>query len=70
MTDLLKQLSEKVWVIQGRTNTGIIKLNEGQCLVVDPGQDRESAKTVYFKIKLLFTNSRSWGDIRPYGLQE
>lgn len=44
MEDLLHQLSDRVWVIQAATNTGIIKLNEGECLAVDPGGDKDNAK--------------------------
>jgi glyoxylase-like metal-dependent hydrolase (beta-lactamase superfamily II) len=53
MSNLLKQLSDKVWVIQGRTNTGIIKLSEDLCLIIDPGQDKESAKTVLESLSVL-----------------
>jgi Zn-dependent hydrolases, including glyoxylases len=55
MTDILKPLTDRAWVIQGRTNTGIIKLSEGgnRCLVIDPGQDRESAKWVMQSLNIL-----------------
>ncbi len=46
MNDHVKQISKKVWVVQGRTNTGVIQLDGRFCLVIDPGQDRESAKLV------------------------
>jgi glyoxylase-like metal-dependent hydrolase (beta-lactamase superfamily II) len=53
MTDILKPLSERVWVIQGHTNTGIIQLNENRCLIVDPGQDREHAKLIMESVNIL-----------------
>ncbi len=37
-------LAEGCWVYPGRTNAGIIELQDRTCLVIDPGQDRESAK--------------------------
>lgn len=42
----LQQLREDVWVMQGRTNTGIVKINEEHCLLIDPGQDKENVKQV------------------------
>lgn len=44
MEDILKQISERVWVIRAATNTGIIKLNDQECLVVDPGGAKDNAK--------------------------
>ncbi len=44
MEDLLHQLSDRVWVIRAATNTGIIKLNDRECLAVDPGGDKDNAK--------------------------
>lgn len=44
MEDILKQISDRVWVIRAATNTGIIKLNEKECLAVDPGGDKDNAK--------------------------
>lgn len=44
MENLLHQLSDRVWVIQVATNTGIIKLNDRECLAVDPGGDKDNAK--------------------------
>jgi glyoxylase-like metal-dependent hydrolase (beta-lactamase superfamily II) len=44
LEDLLKQISDRVWVIQAATNTGIIKLNDEECLLIDPGGDKDNAK--------------------------
>ncbi len=46
MKDLLHQISDRVWVIHAATNTGIIKLNDGECLLIDPGGDKDNAKYV------------------------
>lgn len=46
MEDLLKQISDRVWVIQAATNTGIIKLNDRECLLIDPGGDKEKGKYI------------------------
>ena len=44
MKDLLHQVADRVWVVQAATNTGIIKLNDRECLAVDPGGDKDKAK--------------------------
>lgn len=44
MEDILHQISARVWVIRGATNTGIIKLNDRECLAIDPGGDKDNAK--------------------------
>jgi glyoxylase-like metal-dependent hydrolase (beta-lactamase superfamily II) len=45
MAEQLLSLAEECWVYPGRTNTGVITLEDGRtCLVIDPGQDRDSAK--------------------------
>lgn len=44
MEDILKQISDRVWLVQAATNTGIIKLNDRECLAVDPGGDKDNAK--------------------------
>lgn len=44
LEDLLKQISDRIWIIQAATNTGIIKLNDEECFLIDPGGDRDNAK--------------------------
>lgn len=46
LEDLLKQISDRVWVIQAATNTGIIRLNDRECLLIDPGGDKEKGKYI------------------------
>lgn len=46
MEDLLKQISDRVWIIQAATNTGILKLNDEECLLIDPGGDKDNAKYI------------------------
>lgn len=53
MEDNLKQLSDRVWVVQAATNTGIIKLNDRECLAVDPGGDKDNAKYLLKVLKRL-----------------
>ncbi len=60
MEELLKQLNNKVWVIQAATNTGIIKLNNEECLIIDPGGDKDNAKYVLKTLERL--------GLRPVGV--
>ena len=53
MEDILKQISERVWVVQAATNTGIIKLNQRECLAVDPGGDKDNTKYLLKTIERL-----------------
>lgn len=53
MEDNLKQLTDRVWVIRGATNTGIIKLNDRECLLIDPGGDKDNAKYVLKTLECL-----------------
>lgn len=47
------QLREDVCVLQGRTNTGIVKLTDSHCLLIDPGQDKDSLKPLAARLELL-----------------
>lgn len=46
MDNLIKQISDRLWVIQAATNTGIVKLNGEECLLIDPGGDKDNAKYI------------------------
>jgi glyoxylase-like metal-dependent hydrolase (beta-lactamase superfamily II) len=42
----LVRVSEGVYVLEGRTNVGVVVLEGGECLVVDTGVDRDQGRRV------------------------
>jgi len=42
----LVRVSEGVYVLEGRTNVGVVVLEGGECLVVDTGIDRDQGRRV------------------------
>jgi len=47
MSSKVVKLTEDVFVVPGRTNVGIIKLDGGECVVVDTGLDEDYGRRVY-----------------------
>lgn len=43
----LRQLSERVFVLEGSTNIGIIRGNQGQALIIDTGLDESTARKIW-----------------------
>ena len=42
-----QKLTDRVYVIPGRTNTGIIVVDNNECVIMDTGIDENSGKRVW-----------------------
>jgi len=48
----LIELQEKIWVIQGGANIGVIA-HEGHCLIIDSGMDKDTGQNILKQVKKL-----------------
>ncbi len=49
----LIQVADGVYVLTGRTNVGVLVVNEGECIIVDTGVDQDSGRRVLNTVKRL-----------------
>lgn len=59
MSSNILKLSENVYVLPGRTNVGLIKLDQKECVVVDTGLDEDYGRKIYNVLKSLGLSLRA-----------
>lgn len=55
----LIQVADGVYVLTGRTNVGVLAVNESECIVVDTGIDQDSGRRILNNVKRLNLNVRA-----------
>jgi glyoxylase-like metal-dependent hydrolase (beta-lactamase superfamily II) len=46
-----QRLTDRVYVIPGRTNTGVLVIDNNECVIIDTGIDEDSGRKVFNIIK-------------------
>ncbi|PUA33625.1 MAG: hypothetical protein B7O98_04215 [Zestosphaera tikiterensis] len=59
MSSNVLKLSENVYVIPGRTNVGLIKLDQKECVVIDTGLDEDYGRKIHNILRSLGLNLRA-----------
>lgn len=49
----LQKLSDNVYVVLGRTNAGVLVIDNNECVIVDTGIDEDSGRRILNAIKPL-----------------
>ena len=52
-TQRLVRLSDKVYVVPGRTNAGVLVIDNNECVIIDTGIDEDSGRRIFNAIKPL-----------------
>ncbi len=50
-TQRLQRLSDNVYVVIGRTNAGVLVIDNNECVIIDTGIDEDSGRRILNAIK-------------------